>query len=466
MEVKLLEHTKLSNAVIGARTCYDSFSKGGNYEIPTDDITEADKSLLNTLINVKKHSSISEHIIFVFNIKGISRLCYDDKTEVLTNNGFKLFKDLNTNDLLATRNKNGEVEFHKYKEYIEYNYNGIMHEYKNQVTDCVVTPNHRMMYKKVDVRINKDDIYYTKSEDIKINKIKFLKTMNFAHTSKLQDTFTIPFEPYYKNTNNGGKCLIKKDDITINKNDFLDFLAMYISDGCVNYNKKENKYIVYITKPLKKDLVRTIASKCGFKMFNANISLGFVSRHLGVYLKKLGKSYEKYIPLNVFDFSKEDAIRFLNTYSKFDGCKRKDSEVYTLCTTSKKLKEQLYILCLIAGYSPTVQVIDRIGKEIIIDKNKTKCNYLSYQISFSTRKHRNIETTINIKKHRKNIEYNGKVYCVSIQNGNLFVRRNNKGMWCGNCLTELARHRIASYSVKSSRYVLKKHLVNEESFLL
>lgn len=74
MEVKLLEHTKLSNAVIGARTCYDSFNKGGNYHIATDDITEADKNLLNTLINVKKHSSISEHIIYIFNIKGISRL--------------------------------------------------------------------------------------------------------------------------------------------------------------------------------------------------------------------------------------------------------------------------------------------------------------------------------------------------------------------------------------------------------
>lgn len=75
MEVKLLEHTKLSNAVIGARTCYDSFSKGGNYDIATDDITEADKGLLNTLINIKKHSSISEHILYIFNIKGISRLC-------------------------------------------------------------------------------------------------------------------------------------------------------------------------------------------------------------------------------------------------------------------------------------------------------------------------------------------------------------------------------------------------------
>ena len=48
MEIKLLEHTKLSNIVIGARTCYDSFHKGGNYDIPTDDITEVDKSLIDT----------------------------------------------------------------------------------------------------------------------------------------------------------------------------------------------------------------------------------------------------------------------------------------------------------------------------------------------------------------------------------------------------------------------------------
>ena len=61
MEVRLLEHTKLSNIVIGARTCYDSFSKGGNYDTPTDDITEADKSLIDRLINTLSHKSIAEH---------------------------------------------------------------------------------------------------------------------------------------------------------------------------------------------------------------------------------------------------------------------------------------------------------------------------------------------------------------------------------------------------------------------
>ena len=78
MEVKLLEHTKLSNIVIGARTCYDSFHKGGNYDTPTDDITEVDKSLLETLINANNHKSIAEHALYTLNIKGISRLCLQE----------------------------------------------------------------------------------------------------------------------------------------------------------------------------------------------------------------------------------------------------------------------------------------------------------------------------------------------------------------------------------------------------
>ena len=74
MEVKLLDHTKLSNAVIGARTCWGSFHKGGNYDTPTDNITDDDKELLNRLIHKNKHESIMEHVTFVFKITGITRM--------------------------------------------------------------------------------------------------------------------------------------------------------------------------------------------------------------------------------------------------------------------------------------------------------------------------------------------------------------------------------------------------------
>jgi thymidylate synthase, flavin-dependent len=73
MKVNLLDNTHLSNAVIGARTCWDSFHKGGNYTKPTDDISEDDKNLLTRLIYKNKHESISEHIVYTFQLLDVPR---------------------------------------------------------------------------------------------------------------------------------------------------------------------------------------------------------------------------------------------------------------------------------------------------------------------------------------------------------------------------------------------------------
>lgn len=78
MNVKLLEHTHLSSAVIAARTCWNSFHKGGLYDYPTNAITEEDKTLLSRLLFKNKHESIFEHIVYVFNILGIPRLCLQE----------------------------------------------------------------------------------------------------------------------------------------------------------------------------------------------------------------------------------------------------------------------------------------------------------------------------------------------------------------------------------------------------
>lgn len=80
MEVRVLDHFKLSNAVIAARTCWNSFHKGGNYLEPTDNISEADKELLQRLLFKNKHESIFEMIYYTFSIKSIARLCLVELT--------------------------------------------------------------------------------------------------------------------------------------------------------------------------------------------------------------------------------------------------------------------------------------------------------------------------------------------------------------------------------------------------
>lgn len=73
MYVKLLDFKKLSTSVIAARTCWNSFHKGGNYPKATDEISEDDKNLLSRLIFKNKHESISEHLVYTFHLLDVPR---------------------------------------------------------------------------------------------------------------------------------------------------------------------------------------------------------------------------------------------------------------------------------------------------------------------------------------------------------------------------------------------------------
>lgn len=73
MKVILLHHTPLSVAVTAARTCWDSFNRGGSYECPSDTLVDADIALLDRLIHKNKHESIAEHISYNFSIEGLPR---------------------------------------------------------------------------------------------------------------------------------------------------------------------------------------------------------------------------------------------------------------------------------------------------------------------------------------------------------------------------------------------------------
>lgn len=72
--------------------------------------------------------------------------CYDDKTEILTQNGWKLFDDLTEFDVVATLSQNtGELEFQKPTAIHKFPYVGpLFHFQTPNKMDLMVTPNHRM----------------------------------------------------------------------------------------------------------------------------------------------------------------------------------------------------------------------------------------------------------------------------------------------------------------------------------
>ena len=73
--------------------------------------------------------------------------CFDKETEVLTNQGWKLFSELNGEELIYTLNKDTkQSEWQKPINYFKQLYNGEMVHLSSFTSDLMVTPNHNMLY--------------------------------------------------------------------------------------------------------------------------------------------------------------------------------------------------------------------------------------------------------------------------------------------------------------------------------
>ena len=93
--------------------------------------------------------------------------CYDEKTEVLTDNDWKLFKDLTSDDLVAQVWPTSQsMAFIKPQEIHDNEYTGPMYEHRSSTVNYLVTPGHKFYVnqRRGDVRktgeaVNIDEIY-------------------------------------------------------------------------------------------------------------------------------------------------------------------------------------------------------------------------------------------------------------------------------------------------------------------
>lgn len=457
MKVKLLTHTPNPEKVVAmaAKLCYSPVGVEQLEEKLTD---EQISKFVNNLVSIG-HESPLEHISFTFAIEGISRSCYDDKTEIYTDQGWKYFKDLNQNEKVMTRNKNGGIEFHKPNEYIQYDFDGNMHKYKSQNVDLLVTPNHNMLIKKYDVRKPNYDYELVPSEEINVKR--FYMTKQIDDCRDTIEYINIPEYSYMKKYKNNKIEKRTLPELNLDSREFIKLLAWYLAEGSVYYNEKENSYCISICQTKindlyntnRKDIFDTIKTLGFTPTYDGDKGIKFKNSQLGLYLKTLGKSYEKYIPQEIFNImNKELAQLFIEVYEKSDGHVDKNG-CAKLYTTSKELADQLQMLTFIAGYTSMMHIDDRVGESHFNKKagNIITHNHKCYVLNIS--KNKRNSTPVVKRKHISEEYYKGKVYCVNVENHIIFVRRNGICMWSGNCSHQLVRHRIASYSQQSQRYV-------------
>src|SRR3954454_15813915 len=76
--------------------------------------------------------------------KTAGQACFDEETEILTDEGWKPFADLNKNELVLTMNPlTGSAEFQKPLAYQRFDYDGFMFSIESSSLSFLITPDHR-----------------------------------------------------------------------------------------------------------------------------------------------------------------------------------------------------------------------------------------------------------------------------------------------------------------------------------
>ncbi len=356
-----------------------------------------------------------------FDVVVMDFACFSDDTEILTIDGWFTYNELKNHKKnhikVATVNpKDNTIEFNPVNEIFEYDYKGGMINFKQHGVDILVTPNHRMVYNK---RTNEREI------------TNFEKKINIKMADELKDDYlyAIPYTGNWK----GETFFIHIGNKKYNPSDFLSFLGWFITDGGIS-GRSVN---IYQSKEHNFDNIRSSIEKLGlqYKEYERNrpgkkpekiFSIHSVSFRNGLknwFEKNLGKYERNRIPPQVLALEKKDLLLLYKSMVLGDGRWSKDI-CYTFDSLNKDLANDFQILCLKIGYGCNIKkenIITKFG-----NKKYERTNYrcmISYERKNIIRKH-----------HSKSVNYQGKVWCVSVNNGTVIVRRKGKPFLSGNSL--------------------------------
>lgn len=440
IKVELLEYTPNPDKVVAtaAKLCYSSKSVSELVESVNED---EDK----TATFVERLMSYGHH-------------CYDDKTEVLTNHGFKLWPEVTEDDLLATVNPETK-EFYKFekplkliKEYVE---NEELIVFDSRYVNLKITSNHNLYCS------------LSNSEKNRLNpKFSLIKANELVGKKKDKPVYSVPMR-MAKNASNPYH--------TIDNNDIVYALyGFFIGDGYARKCKKECSDISFHLKLKRKiEFLKDICNKLEYNLVEYSNNKYFIKeKNIGFEYRKMfyNENGEKTFPDSFYNMSAEQFQYFMLGLKNSDGSKGKTYFNYD--TTSLELANKIQALATINGitcfltkdyhdFSKNNNINNKNGHRLFLSKSESR-NYPHLNDSRTEQSYYSKET------------YSGYVYCATVSTGLLVVRRNYKTVLSGNSPFEhlsftfgiegvsrtlthqLVRHRIASYSQKSQRYVNEK----------
>lgn len=336
--------------------------------------------------------------------------CFSEDTQILTDTGWKYIREVEVGDNVLGMRADGHAEWQPIERKQTYSYEGSLLHFDGKSIDLIVTPEHKVFVRKRIIERDNTIGRYTPWHTTEARSI--FGKHNFEMSRKVN----------WDGVDVGDS--IEVQGMKYPTNAFLEFLGMYLGDGSCNYNK--GGYIVKIAafKGREIEVCEDILTRLGVKYSRIDTGFQFFSRTLFEVLKPLGHAHEKYIPTWIKNLPPQRLEHLLYGLINSDG--NNQTETYT--TTSTRLADDVQEVIFKAGYAAIVRCIDQ-PLEREYQGRTIRNNYPVYKVRIC-RSH--LDPKIRPTTH-KSVPYRGFVYDVTVPGHIIFVRRNGKAVWSGNC---------------------------------
>lgn len=337
--------------------------------------------------------------------------CYSDDTEVLTESGWKLFKDVDEKvERVASRNPDtGEMVYTPINFKTVFDFEGELLGWSSKSIDMLVTPEHRVPYTHRD---HPEDVRWASAQWLSEN-------LNRHHLLDLVSDW----KPVYEEVELFGM----PTDV------FAEFMGIYLSEGSTT-EKGGSRISIYQEEddPFFQDILIKTGLDWKRSEYGKARAWRVANKRLHAYLKSFGTTKEKRVPEEIKAMPPGLIRKFIEAYTRGDGhtrlregCK---TEEHTIFTTSKNMADDFQELAQKAGWNSSVRWRKPQVSRLRDGSDREIRGAGGWVVTF---KKGAIRGELKLKNFRK-VPYSGKVYCLNVPFHTLYVRRNGRAHWNGN----------------------------------
>lgn len=343
-------------------------------------------------------------------------LCYSEDTEVLTEQGWKLFKDVDCAiDMIATRDPDtGAMEYARAAFKIAKPYKGEMLEWSSTELNICVTPEHRVPFT---YRDSPGKVHWQSAEWLATHMTGHHYVDLLSKWSGERD------RPVHWLQNGSGRGLE-------NELAFAQFMGLWLAEGSVN---GKTSVVVYQMKRRPEMEAILAATGLGWRWFDHGKTKGWRAHDASValYLRQFGTQPYRFVPFCLKKMPPETIRAFIMAYTAGDGHIRtrpNGSVEHTLFTSSARMAGDMQDLAQKAGWNSAVawQRPGRRQKPLPDGRIIKGCG--GWRVTFKKVAAR----AELLKRNFRRVPYDGFVYCLNVPHHTLYVRRGGKPSWNGN----------------------------------